>query len=228
MGESWEEIAERAKDYKFLGTLSYGDKQMLYAFHSFCPAAARLNHLVIGMKKAAVRLLLETIGQPGGVWYEVSKIPFDDTGRCYIEHFWDLGLFPEHFKWWATPKNQEVVYEFAEMRFDERGFAAIFPADTPSEIVRQIDQMDPSRSGDCFDTFVELLPRLGWVVIMLRPLGDFGILLVDEKRRDLVPRVAGRFKAEGMVHFELEKEDDRFYWRGPTTWGSPEGRDSVR
>ena len=219
MTESWQDIEKRAlADWKFMDTLENGEKQMLYAFLSFCPPLANQKHLVIRTTKSAVHLLLQIINQPGGVWHDPTRIPFDDNGRCYVEHELDDTLFPEHFKLWATSKNQEVVFDFAERKFDEQSFAAIFPADTPPEIVGQIDQLDPSRYKECLDAFFRLLPKLRWALIMLKPTGKFGIFLVDEEHRELLSQVTERLPSESVVHFELTKADERYFWRGPTEW----------
>ncbi len=219
MSASWQEVEKRAlADWQFMETLENCDKQMLYALHSFCPDFAKHKHLVIRMTKSAVQILLQIISQAGGVWHDPSRIPFDETGRHYVEHVLDDTLFASDFKLWETPENQEVVCEFAQNRFDEQSFAAIFSADTPPEIVRQIDQLDPSRYKQCQDAFLHLLPKLGWMVIMLKPTGEFGILVVDQKLSDLLDRVGDRLRSESLVHFELTKGDDRYFWKGPTEW----------
>lgn len=219
MGESSHDIEKRAlSDWKFMDTLENGEKQMLYAFLSFSPPLADQKHLIIRMTKRAVHLLLQTIGQPGGVWHCYDRIPFDEAGRLYVEHQTDYTLDAENFKLWATPKNQEVVYEFAEKKFDEQAFSAIFPANTNLDVVRQIFLLDPFRYKECLDAFLCLLPKLGWMVIMLKPTGDFGIFVVDEKLHGLLQRVAECFRAENAVHFELTKSGDRFVWNGPTEW----------
>jgi len=219
MSKDWEEIARLAlRHWRYMETLDNRDKQLLMAFHTFRPAFAYRKHMIIRLKRDVVRQLLETIGEPGGVWLCYDPIPFDEQGRPYAYYQPDYTKDAENFKLWALPKNQEVVYEFAERRYDEQAFSAIFPARTKVEIIHRINELDPFCYPECLDAFEKLLPELGWEVIILRPTGDFGLFVVDDNQGELMERVKRRFDDEGIEYFELLQRGDRFYWEGPTIW----------
>lgn len=216
MAESWKEIAKRAlDDWRVFHSLDESDQQMLYAFRSFSPPLASRKHLIAPATNLSIRLMMLEIGEPGGTWFEHIRIPFDESGKAYIQNHHDWQLFPEHFKWWSTSQNQEVLYDCGD-RFDPNSFMAIIPAATPPEILKEIEGLSVQDFVQCQATFLQLLPMLRWIFILLRPRGDFGIFIPSQNFDNLLSRVEYKLRLRRQTVFKLTKAHDRVYWKGPT------------
>lgn len=215
MSNHWKGIAKRAfDDWRFFDTLEKTDQQLLYAFRSFSPPFASRKHILARTTDTSLRALMHAVGESGGVIGDPYHIPFDEAGNRDIESVFDRAVFSERFKRWATSQNQELLYSCSD-RFDD-GFMAIVPADTAPEVVFQLAQLDLQDHSQCQETFLQLLPELRWIFVLLRPAGLFGILIPYQNHNNLLSRVESRLRMHKQTVFRITKANDRFYWRGPT------------
>lgn len=217
---NWEEVARRAlADWREMEKLAFKDRQLLQAFYTFNPALGQGPHLVMRMTYLGVKTFLATVKEPAGVWWDPARIPFVESGKHYVEEVFDDDRFPSDFHLWSFPHNQEIVARSACDNYDHQSFSAIIPARTHPDLIRRIDRLDPFSAIKCHDAFQKFLSELGWMVIILRPTGEFGIFVTTSDYSGLIKQVAAAAEGAGVDCFKLSSDGERFYWPGPTEWG---------